>query len=296
MTDRSSGHTLVEALVALTLGALVAAGVVTLLIHTTRLAQSHPDQFELHQRARVALDLITRDLRMAGAGVDRGPATGALVATFPAVWPRRIGRHGDAATTVRGDGFTVVAVPDSLAQTTAAAVVSPSDATVTVIPAAHCTPARPACGFSEGTPFGVFDGTGLLSLWTTDQVTGSVLSSRSLAAAHEVLPVGAVVSELLVRGYLHDPVTRQLRYVDAGSTNQPVIDGVTAMTVRYFDAAGELPLAQLGDGPWRGSGATMFDVDLWRVVRVRVELTLAAGRQTYRASADVTPRNLGGRS
>lgn len=292
MTDRSSGHTLVEALVALTLGALVATGVVTLVIHTTRLAQSHPDQFELHQRARVALDLITRDLRMAGAGVDRGPATGVLVDTFPAIWPRRIGRHGEAATTVRGDGFLVVAVPDTLAQTTTADGVAPGDATVTVTPAAHCTPTRPACGFSEGTSVGVFDRSGLLSLWTIDQVTGPVLTVRALGTVPAALPAGSVVSELLVRGYLHDPVTRQLRFVDAGSTNQPVIDGVSAMTVRYFDADGELPLAQFADGPWHGSGATMFDVDLLRVVRVRVELTLVAGHQTYHASVEVTPRNV----
>jgi Tfp pilus assembly protein PilW len=271
---------------------LVVSGVVTLALQTTRMARTHPDRFELHQRARVALDLVTADLRAAGAGVDRGPATGVLAGTFPGVWPRRLGLGGDAPAVARRDVITLVAVPDTLAQTTAVTSVDAGTAAMVVTPAAHCTPSRPACGFGVGTPVGVFDSTGVWSLWRTDRVIGQTLTVRPLAVSGEAVAPGAVVTELLVRGYLHDPATQQLRYFNGNAATQPVIDGVTGWSIRYFDAFGELPIEALADGPWRGSGATQFDVDQLRIRRVRVDLTVAEGQQTYRASVEIAPRNL----
>ncbi len=280
----------------MTLGLLVVAAVVTLVVQTTRLAQTQSDRFELQQRARVALDLMTRDLRMAGAGVDRGPAIGALPQQIPAVWARRIGRGGDAPTVARSNVFTMVAVPDTLAQTTSADALAPSSSSVTVLAAAHCTAARPACGFVTGTTLGVFDRTGVLSLWSAERVSGQLLTVRPLAVPGAPVPAGAVVAELLIRGYVHDPASRQLRYFDGDAPHQPLIDGVDGMTVRYFDAEAELPVAVFSDGPWAGSGETVFDSDLLRVRRIRVELTLTVGRETFRAAADVSPRNMGGQS
>lgn len=289
--EHTSGHTLVEVVVALGLMLLVVAGVITLVLHTSRLARSHPDRFEAHQRARVALDLITRDLRTAGAGVYLGPSTGPLSNAIPAIWPRRIGRDGDAPTAVRTDALTIVTVPDTLAQTRSLSDVSPSSLTLIVDPAAHCTPSRPACGFGVGTTIGVFDTSGRVGLWSVDRVMAQTLSLDALALPGDVLDVGAVVTELLVRGYRRDASTNQLRYFDGGATDQPVIDGVTALTFQYFDDHGELPVGTFGDGPWRGSGMTVFDADVLRVRRVRVSLTIAAGVATYSAVVDVAPRN-----
>lgn len=285
---------LAEVLVALALMALVITGVVTLVLHTTRLVQAHPDRLELHQRARVALDLITRDLRSAGAGVDRGPATGVLAEAVPPVWPRRIGRGGDAPNSARDNAITILAVPDTLAQTVTATGVSPTATSVDVEPAAHCTTARPACGFGAGTTVGIFDPTGHLGLWDTQSVANRTLLVRPLAVPLGSFDEGAVVTELRVRGYLHDAAARQLRYFDGDATNQVVIDGVTGLTFRYFDAFGEIPIATVADGPWRGSGETLFDVDLLRIRRVRVELALSAGRETFEAAVDVALRNPAG--
>lgn len=281
-----------ETLVSLALLLLVMSGVVTLVLHTVRLTRTHPDRFELQQRARVALDLVTRDLRSAGAGVDRGPATGPLAPAIPAIWPRRLGRAGDAPTLARPDVVTLLAVPDTLAQTTTATGLAPSSPAVDVEAAAHCPPARPACGFSADTTVGVLDPAGVFSLWTTESVIGQTLTLRPLALPSAAAGPGAVATELLVRGYRHDPATRQLRYFDGDATNQPIIDGVTGWSLRYFDDRGELPIASFMDGPWVGSGDTMFDVDLLRIRRVRVDLAVAAGRETYRAVVEVAPRNL----
>lgn len=292
-TRDTSGHTLVEVLVALGLMLLVVAGVITLLMQTSRLARAHPERFELHQRARVALDLVTRDLRAAGAGVYLGPATGPLADSVPAIWPRRLGRAGDASSLARTNVITMLAVPDSLAQTVSL-VPAPSSASWIVIePAAHCTPARPACGFARGVTIGAFEPSGRLGLWSVEQVINQTLSVETLASAADELASGAVVTELRIRGYAHDPGQRQLRYFDGDATDQPLIDAVSAFSLRYFDASGELPLSAFTDGPWRGSGETMFDEDLLRIRRVRVAIEIAEGRARYAATVDVAPRNAG---
>lgn len=292
-TSGTSGHTLLEVVVALGVMLLVVAGVITLLMQTGRLARAHPERFELHQRARVALDLITRDLRAAGAGVYLGPATGPLSNVVPAIWPRRLGRGGDRSSVARTDVITMLAVPDTLAQTVTLAAAPPSSSAIVVAPAAHCTPARPACGFARGITVGAFEPSGRLGLWSVEQVINQTLSVQTLASSSDELPAGAVVSEFRVRGYAHDAALRQLRYFDGDATNQPVIDAVHAFSLRYFDASGELPLSAFIDGPWRGSGATMFDEDLLRIRRVRVAIELVEGRARYAATVDVAPRNVG---
>lgn len=292
-TPRASGHTLVEVVVALGLMLLVAAGVITIVLQTSRLARAHPERFELHQRARVSLDLMTRDLRAAGAGVFLGPATGPLPGAVPAIWPRRLGRGGDSASTARADVITMLTVPDTLAQTTTRDAVPPTTSTIVIEPAAHCAPARPACGFARGITVGAFESSGRLGLWSVEQVIQQTLTVRALASASDEVAAGAVLAELRVRGYTHDAGLRQLRYFDGEATNQPVIDAVSVFSVRYFDASGELPLSAFVDGPWRGSGATMFDEDLLRVRRVRVAIELAEGRARYAATVDVAPRNAG---
>lgn len=291
--NRTSGHTLVEVMVALGLMLLVVAGVTTILLQTTRLARAHPERFELHQRARVALDLITRDLRAAGAGVYLGPATGPLPSAVPAIWPRRLGRGGDVPSMVRTDVITVLAVPDTLAQTSTIVAAAPSASAIVIAPAAHCTLARPACGFVRGLTIGAFEPSGGLGLWSVEQVINQTLSVQALASASEALASGAVIAELRVRGYALDAGSRQLRYFDGDATNQPVIDAVSAFSLRYFDASGELPVSAFIDGPWRGSGETMFDEDLLRIRRVRVAIELAEGRARYAATVDVAPRNAG---
>jgi type II secretory pathway pseudopilin PulG len=290
---RISGHTLIELVVALGLMLLVAAGVITLLLQTSRLARMHPERFELHQRARVALDLITRDLRAAGAGVYLGPATGPLSDAVPAIWPRRLGRGGDSASTARADVLTLLAVPDTLAQTTTLGPVSAATSAIVIEPAVHCTLTRPACGFVRGITVGVFEPSGRLGLWSVEQVINQTLSVQPLASTGDDATAGAVITELRVRGYAHDNALQQLRYFDGDATNQPVVDAVTAFSVRYFDAAAELPASMFTDGPWRGSGATMFDEDLLRIRRVRVAIELAEGRARYAATVDVAPRNVG---
>jgi hypothetical protein len=212
---------------------------------------------------------------------------------IPGIWPRHVGRGGDPAAAARADVITILAVPETLAQTQAMDAISPFAGAIVIAPAPHCTPARPACGFTRGVTIGAFDPTGRLGLWSVEQVINQTLSVQTLVAPGDELAADAVVTELRIRGYSHDAQLRQIRYFDGDATDQPVIDAVTALSFRYFDAHAEIPLSAFSDGPWRGSGATMFDEDLLRVRRVRVALEVAEGRARYATSVDVSPRNVG---
>ena len=82
------GVALVELLVAMLLTLLVATAVVALAVPARRTFQVQPEISDLHQRLRVAVDALTRDLQVAGAGIAPDAA--------PAVLPYRVGpREGD---------------------------------------------------------------------------------------------------------------------------------------------------------------------------------------------------------
>lgn len=63
------GFTLVEALVALGLTALVVAAALSLLNPNHLVAQTQAETIDMHQRVRAAADAMSRDIMMAGAGL-----------------------------------------------------------------------------------------------------------------------------------------------------------------------------------------------------------------------------------
>src|SRR5262245_13113871 len=79
------GFTLVEILVALALTLLMVGSVVSLVRPAVQLSAAEPDAIELQQRSRAALAALFADLRNAGAGIERGPASGSLNGFLPAV-------------------------------------------------------------------------------------------------------------------------------------------------------------------------------------------------------------------
>lgn len=74
---RVTGFSLVEMLVALTVLAIVVSALTSVLIHAMFARLSSTNRFESLQTARAALDMISRDLRSAGYGVDAGSGSGA---------------------------------------------------------------------------------------------------------------------------------------------------------------------------------------------------------------------------
>ncbi|MBI2187873.1 MAG: prepilin-type N-terminal cleavage/methylation domain-containing protein [Acidobacteria bacterium] len=105
---REGGFTIVELLVAMLLTLLVTGALFGLVVPARGLFEAQPEISDVHQRLRVAVDLLTRDLQMAGTGIAPEAA--------PAVMPYRVGPVGsDAAAGVfyRPAVLTVLAVPSS---------------------------------------------------------------------------------------------------------------------------------------------------------------------------------------
>ena len=90
------GFTLAELLVALALTLIVTAGALSLLNPGQMVFRAQPEALDMQQRLRSAADALTRDLRMAGAGLPAGSA--------PLV-PRVAGPRGDPFNTARVDAI-----------------------------------------------------------------------------------------------------------------------------------------------------------------------------------------------
>ena len=313
-----SGFSLVELLTAMALSLVIVAGMMGLVNPAQRLAVKQPDAIEMHQRLRVAASKLMRDLRMAGAGLDSGPAVGPLNGYLPAILPRRLGALGTQLSTVaRADIVTLIWVPLTASQTTTAALFSGTS--LDVAHASGC-PSDAACGLAVGANAVVFDASGHFDLFNVSGLAGSAVSIRGLGpvSGHAYAP-GAFVAETQIRTYYLDAPAHQLRQYDGDATDTPVIDDVSGFSVEYFgtpdpphapmpilgtanclydtggrlqpglqvlasrtDGLATLPLGLLSDGPWCGTGGTQFDADLLRVRRVRVTLGVRDSSSTQR--------------
>lgn len=331
MTRGSSGFTLAEMLVAMALTLTVVSAVAALVAHTDRLARAQPRVMDAQQRARVVAEALGRDLRLAGAGIDRGPMAGSLHHAFAAVWPRRVGRlRADTAATARADAITLLYVPDTIVQTSLAAGYVASAGQVALSPCATGA----ACRLARGTTLAVFDSLGRVDLLGVLGGADGLFDVRTLGASAGGFTAGAIVTEVVIRSYYFDPASAQVRLYDADGTDQPLMDEVAGLTFEYFgdprpprrprpgpgvanclyaesgdlrpaatlaatdQGLAPLPLAMFADGPWCGAGGTAFDADLLRVRRVRVVARLRASgprdpRPDYRVAIDVSPPNLG---
>lgn len=331
VTKSSSGFTIAELLVAVMLMSLVASAVAVLLTNTDRLARSQSRIVDAQQRARVIAETLGRDLRLAGAGVDRGAISGPLSRVFTPVWPRRVGRlRGDAITAARPDAITLVHVPDTVLQTSLAMPDNPAAGRIVLAP---CAGGAMPCPVVRGASLALFERPGRVDLLGVLGSAAGVTLVRPLGVSAGTFDTGAPVVEVVIRSYYFDAAAEQLRLYDGDGSDQPVVDGVGALTFEYFgdvdaprwphpppgtenclyDSAGlwrggptlsatdeglaALPLAMFSDGPWCGGGSTAFDADLLRVRRMRVSMKLRApdGGGTlpdYRVVLDVTPRNL----
>jgi prepilin-type N-terminal cleavage/methylation domain-containing protein len=328
----SRGFTLVELLVTVGLMSIVVSVVAVLSFNTDRLVNSQSADIDAQQRGRVIAEALGRDLRLAGAGVDRGPLTGPLSRFFSPVFPRRVGRtRADAADIARPDVITVVHVPDTTWQTTLATTESPASGGITLSP---CAGGALPCPGVRGATLALFEPPGRADLLGVLGVSGSTTQVKVLGTSAGSFDAGATVAEVVVRSYYYDSAQGQLRAYDGDTSDQPVVDGVTGLSFEYFgatsppawpqpplgvencryDAAGvwrggatltatdaglaALPLTMFSDGPWCGAGGTVFDADLLRVRRIRVHVQLrAAGRPgeprpDYRFAFDIAPRNL----
>ena len=303
----SAGFSLVETLIAMALTMTVTGTAVSLVLPASRTSMTQPEIMDVQQRARVAAEMISRDLAPAGAGIYAGPWRGVLPTAIPAVLPRRLGGdNGDSPDVARDTAITILSVPSTAAQTTTAAAISAASLSLVTTAAPNCG-VPVLCGLTAGQDVLVTDRAGQFDVFRITAINGVTGTLRhhgqDLAA---VYPAGSTVSLVTSRTYELNAPTGILRQYDGDRSDQPAADGISKLSFTYFAArtdgvAGlaEVPLSQLNDGPWIGIGTSRFDADLLRVRMIRVNAGAQAADvrmrdrvPAFEVHVDVAPRSM----
>jgi type II secretory pathway pseudopilin PulG len=319
-----AGFSLVESLVAMVLMLVVTGAMFGLVNPGTTASRTQPEAMDMQQRARVATDVLYRDLFMAGAGIYAGPQTGALTNFFAPIIPRRMGLQGaDNYTVVRSDAITISYIPNTYSQTTIRDPMPLPSAELKVEDMSNCPKGQQLCGFKEGMTVIIYDTEGHFDFFgiTNVQDNAGHLQHRQqdLSYAYQA---GAFITQAESHTYYLDAVNKQLRHYDGDLTDVPIVDNVVGLTFEYwgdptppskpkppvgtanclYDTAGNLlpgmttlatqggslaplPLSILNDGPWCGNGNNRFDADLLRVKQVRVTLRIQAESKAFRGTS-----------
>lgn len=276
---------------------------------------------DLQQRARAVADMLARSLLEAGGGSLAGEASGPLLRHIPAVLPRRIGvRAADPFDAFRRDAFTTIHALAETAHATLALPAAPGATVLQLAAVAGCL--NPTCGFTDGSTALVLDASGSYDIFTVTAVSGGELTVRERGpGSGRTHAVGSPVLSIESSSFFVDTASATLHRYDGDSSDLPAIDDVVGLDVRYYgavlpplwpkppigqtnclyDATGsyqaalmptlagaaglvEMDTALLTDGPWCGSGGTLYDADLLRIRRVRVDIRLQASDAAARGS------------
>lgn len=308
------GFTVVEVLVAVAITLVAAAGVLDVLSHQLSFARAQPAATDVVQVARAAVDVVGADVLMAGAGFGYEPSGEGLTCCLPPVVPRRIGAvAADAPTVARSDVLTLTFVPAGVFGAVLDSALAGATSAFVVKEDAPCVATLPACGMKEDHTLVVFDGVENHAYYRVAGVNGKVVTA-SLRQANSAVGfgIGSRVVPVETHTYYFDTAQRQLRHYDGYQSDVPVADDVIDVRFEYvgetappaapkppmgtsncmYDSSGnrwptigslaggpglvELPLTMFADGPWCGTGANQFDIDLLRIRRVRMSIRVQA--------------------
>ena len=321
MRDRTGqrGFSLIELLVA----AAVFTSAGALLFHfaarSQRLAASQPEAADVHQRLRVAVTMMQRDLINAGAGPVHGLAGGTLTNYLPPIVPARTGiRAPDPEASAFFDRISVTYVPEHGWSATLASDMASPDEVLTVKTPIGC-PRAGLCGFVPGSRAAIFDVEQPASgydLFTVTDVSAGIAHGAPNPSFTRLYPAeSSVIVPIVQHVYYHDVSTNRLMRYDGYQGDLPLVDNVMSLRFTYFVdpspssvaappdgsgncayAAGSPPVPllqplpgltlaplttqQMMDGPFCGTGTGRFDGDLLRVRRVRVTIRVKAGPGT----------------
>ena len=312
---------LLEAVVSMAIVVVLLGGVFSLLDPAQGAVATQPLAADMQQRARAAFAELHRELLMAGSGKGPGSRTALGWLRAPIV-PGPMGGSITRAAGADDPGFTLFYAPPggTGARLDSGLPAGPSEALVSLAPGPGCR-RPPRCGVDRSGSALVFDGRGRSELYRVTVARGAEVGMRRLGAGPgDAFAPGASIVPVTVRGYVFDRGRGQLRRHGGTGATLPVIDGVVDLSVRYFggalpvltpassagDAAErvaapclvavaggarppgapppphrELTAAELTDGPWCGGGLP-FDLDLFRVRRVRVAIRLRVPDDAWR--------------
>jgi Tfp pilus assembly protein PilW len=293
--SRDAGFSLLELTIALALTLTLMTAIFSVVQQAHGSAAAQPETADMQQRLRVAVDTLTLDLMMAGAGPHVAGHRGPLNQFIPGVLPFRSGMAGgDPAGTFRSDTITVIHVPTTAAQTDLAADFVPGSQTMEVARLPWCATGTNLCSFSAGMTLLAFDAGGAFQTFSVAAVIDAASQLSTTSTPSTIYKAGTPVVEAQAHTYSlkvdAQTGTYQLMRSDGtANADVPVLDHVVALTFEYFgDPALGAPVpvrsVELIDGPWRpdDASADRWDVDLLRIrtiaVTVRVEAAAAALR------------------
>jgi prepilin-type N-terminal cleavage/methylation domain-containing protein len=239
------GFTLVELLVAMAITLIVTAATLSLIGPAHDVFQVQPETADLHQRIRVGIDALERDLLMAGAGMYAAGAVGPLHHALAPVMPyRAFGPASDAAagTHFRTDAISMLFVPTTASQTTLSMPMAAGALGVSIENPATCPVATTTqmCGLAAGDQVIVFDRTGVWDVFSVDHIDGGAITLKGQAPTREYV-TGSNVAEAMAVTYAlkADPASGafQLVRADGSDPAQPLLDHVVKLEFRYFGQA-----------------------------------------------------------
>ena len=265
MTPGQAGYSLIEMIVAMAIMLVVVGGIFSLTTPSQGAFRVQPAVLDMQQRMRVAVDMLQKDLLMAGAGSYSGSARraaslpGALIDFFAPVLPYRTGLVGsDPARGVsyRSDAMTVVYVPPTASQTTISAALPPASSEIRLTALPGCPIQDPACGFAERQTIVVFDDTGARDTFVITGVQQATLRVQHRDQVRvKTYDRGAFIAQVETHTYYRDDATDQLRHYDGTRSDLPMVDDVVGLAFRYFGD----PSPPLAPKPPLGTANCLYD-------------------------------------
>ena len=267
----SAGFTLIEMLIATMMMMAITAAVFTVMNPAQGTYQAQPEAADMQQRMRVAVDVLSKDIVMAGAGVYMGASSGTLAGYFAPLMPYRVGDlQSDPAAGVfyRPDTISLMYVPSTAAQAGVnKATGNGNGRELDVDAQLNCGPDRRTrlCGFRNGMRVLVMDVDGTWDYTTLTNVQGDALHLQHAGTLSGSYSSGAaVVAEVAAHTYYLksdvDTGTYQLMHYD-GTDNPdvPIVDHVVALQFSYYgdpQPPDVLPGKSMIDkaGPWTTYG------------------------------------------
>ncbi len=235
-----SGFTITELLVSTAIMMGVLAGIFTILNPSQGTFQAQPEVSDMQQRLRVAVDTLSKELMMAGAGVYSGSAVGALGNFFSPIIPYRVGAtNPDPPGIFKSDTITLMYIPETPSQTTISQPMPLTSNEIKVNPEPGCPKGDDLCGFREGMSLIIFDSSGAWNTFIVTRVQEAACHlQRHGPDFQKSYDSGAYVTQVSSHTYYlrsdDSTETYQLMHYDGASSDVPVVDNVVGLNFEYF--------------------------------------------------------------
>jgi hypothetical protein len=257
MTQRQTGFTVVELLIAATVMLVVSGAALALVAPLRSLFEAASASADLSQRVRAGAAILTADIAQAGSGLMILDEHGGFGALLPALLPDALPPVGAGPRPIAWQASTITSmhVPSSAAQATLASATAGAFDPLVLRSSAFCPETLPPCGFAAGIPVLVFDASGA---WDIVAVSGIADHNRSLLHASTPLTSpyneGSIVARLARRTYSlrEDAATGAATLVrdDGGGVAQPVLDHVVSFAVEWLGEAQPPAVRAVDDEGW----------------------------------------------